>query len=74
MQICILAVVCRGNAATFTKTQLICAGLSPVDTVRLARAVLQAGPLGKARSTLVMWLLDAMDANKQVLQRSCAYG
>ena len=41
-------------------------GLSAADAVRLARAVSQAGPLGKARNMLVMWLLDGMDAQKQV--------
>jgi hypothetical protein len=40
-------------------------GLSAADAMRLARAVSQAGPLGKARNMLVLWLLEGMDAQKQ---------
>lgn len=42
------------------------AELSPPDAVRMARAVAQDGTLGKGHSTLVKWILDAMDSTKQV--------
>lgn len=45
------------------------AELNQVDAGRLARVLLQKEPLGKAHMTLVRWILDAMDATKQVLPR-----
>ncbi|KAK9829724.1 hypothetical protein WJX72_007528 [[Myrmecia] bisecta] len=39
--------------------------IGPDEAVRLARAVVQGGPLGRSRSTLIKWLVEACDVARQ---------
>ncbi len=40
-------------------------GLSVEEAVQLARAVVQSGPLGRGRETLLKWLLEAANGMRQ---------
>ena len=67
----VLACVCTCQSE---RSLSVCGSeLSPPDAVRVARAAVQAGPLSRARSQLLRWILDSMDGSKQQVMIATVY-